>query len=133
MNALEIGFNEGMGFQINKTTKNDLIMEFKEYQDQALSTAVYNRCWSIIYPALKLSGEAGEVSEKVGKVLRDEQGIFLDEKRLELAKELGDVLWYINALAHDIGYDLETIAKMNINKLASRKERDMIHGNGDNR
>ena len=133
MKALEVGFEEGMGFQINKTTKNDLIMEFKEYQEQALSTAVYNRRWSIIYPALKLSGEAGEVSEKVGKVLRDEQGIFLDEKRLELAKELGDVLWYINALAHDIGYDLETVAKMNIEKLASRKERGMIHGSGDNR
>ena len=120
-------------FKLIKRLKNDLIMEFKEYQEQALSTAVYNRRWSIIYPALKLSGEAGEVSEKVGKVLRDEQGIFLDEKRLELAKELGDVLWYINALAHDIGYDLETIAKMNIEKLASRKERGMIHGNGDNR
>lgn len=108
-------------------------MEFKEYQEQALSTAVYNRRWSIIYPALKLSGEAGEVSEKVGKVLRDEQGIFLDEKRLEIAKELGDVLWYINALAHDIGYDLETIAKMNIVKLFKRRDENKIQGSGDNR
>ena len=108
-------------------------MEFKEYQEQALSTAVYNRRWSIIYPALKLSGEAGEVSEKVGKVLRDEQGIFLDEKRLEIAKELGDVLWYIATIADSIGATLEEVAQTNYDKLKSRKERGKIEGNGDER
>lgn len=108
-------------------------MTFDEYGKKALSTADYNKSWKIIYPALKLSGEAGEVSEKVGKVLRDEHGLFSEEKRKELIKELGDVLWYITALAHDIGYDLESVALTNIKKLSDRKARGVIHGSGDNR
>lgn len=108
-------------------------MTLNEYQDKAMTTATFKKEWEIIYPALKLSGEAGEVSEKVGKVLRDKNGIFTDEIKAELAKELGDVMWYIAALAKAFGYTLEEIATMNINKLASRKQRGVIHGIGDNR
>lgn len=105
-------------------------MNLNEYQEKAVSTAIYPPQYQVVYPALKLSGEAGEVSEKVGKALRDRGGEY---DREELAKELGDVLWYIAALAADLGYDLETIAQMNIKKLSSRKARGVLSGSGDNR
>jgi NTP pyrophosphatase (non-canonical NTP hydrolase) len=76
-----------------------------------------------------LAGEAGEVTEKVKKMLRD--GTVPDKK--EIAKELGDVLWYISALAGDFGISLEEIAQMNYEKLKSRQERNVISGSGDNR
>ena len=81
--------------------------------------------------------EAGEVSDKIKKVMRDEGlEIPLDldaDQRRAIAKELGDVLWYVTALAGDLGYALEDIATMNIDKLRDRKDRDMIHGSGDER
>jgi NTP pyrophosphatase (non-canonical NTP hydrolase) len=106
-------------------------MSLTDYQTKAMSTAIYQM--PIIYPALKLNGEAGEVAEKVGKAIRDDGGEFTAEKKAELAKEIGDVMWYCAALARDIGYDLEDIARMNLNKLASRMARGVIQGSGDNR
>lgn len=108
-------------------------MTLNEYQEQANKTAIYKDEYRIIYPALGLNGEAGEVAEKVKKIIRDGSGEFSDEKKLELAKELGDTIWYCAALARDIGIDLETIAQMNIDKLKSRQERGKISGSGDNR
>jgi len=106
-------------------------MELNEYQKEAKKTAIYPS--PIIYPALGLCGEAGEVAEKVKKVLRDNKGLFTDEKRKEIAKELGDVLWYISNTASDIGFSLEEVAQGNIDKLKSRQDRSKISGNGDNR
>ena len=108
-------------------------MNILEYQKRAIETAIYGEGSKIIYPTLGLTGEAGEVADKVKKVLRDSNGVFSDEKRIEIAKEIGDVLWYCAALANDLGYGLDLIAEMNIDKLNSRKERNMIHGSGDNR
>lgn len=108
-------------------------MNFKEYSKKALSTAVYPLDSEIVYPALGLNGEAGEVAEKVKKVIRDKGGIWTDEDKIELAKELGDCLWYINAIANDIGISLECVAKLNITKLSGRKQRNKLHGSGDNR
>lgn len=108
-------------------------MTLNEYQERALETAIFKQEYKILYPALKLAGEAGEVAEKVGKVLRDNDGDFDTEKRKELAKELGDVLWYVAALSNSLGFTLNQIGFENIQKLASRRERGMIHGNGDNR
>jgi NTP pyrophosphatase (non-canonical NTP hydrolase) len=102
-----------------------------EYQKKALETAIYDM--PIFYPALGLCGEAGEVADKVKKVIRDNNGEFSDEIKLEIAKEIGDVLWYCATLAKDLGYDLSTIAEMNYEKLKSRKTRGKIGGNGDNR
>jgi NTP pyrophosphatase (non-canonical NTP hydrolase) len=82
----------------------------------------------VLYPTLGLCGESGEVAEKVKKQVRD--GVF---NRHEVAKELGDVLWYLANICNDIGYSLEEVADLNITKLSSRKERDAIKGNGDNR
>lgn len=108
-------------------------MTLEEYQKQALVTATYPKEHNILYPALGLNGEAGEVAEKVKKVLRDNNGDFSIEKCHAIAKELGDCMWYISAMAHDIGYTLEEIGEMNINKLRSRQQRNMIHGDGDDR
>ena len=102
-------------------------MTFDEYQEFARSTAIYPEDCKVTYPALGLCGEAGEVAEKVKKNIRD--GKFLDGVGLEL----GDVLWYISALADDLGVTLEEIAQANVDKLQSRKDRGKIGGSGDNR
>ena len=108
-------------------------MTLNEYQEKALSTAIYSDNYKIIYPTLGLTGEAGEVSDKVKKVLRDKDGNFDEETNKQIALELGDVMWYCATLANDLGYTLDDICQMNYDKLQSRKNRDMIHGNGDNR
>ncbi len=108
-------------------------MTLNEYQHRALETAKYPAGHKIIYPTLGLTGEAGEVADKVKKVLRDDGGQFTDEKKLEIAKEIGDVLWYVATLSNDIGFSLEEIAWINYRKLKSRQERGKIGGSGDNR
>ena len=108
-------------------------MTFNEFQEKALSTANYGVGNKIIYPALGLCGESGEVAEKIKKTIRDKEGKFTPEISLEIAKELGDVLWYITSLANDLGFSLEEIANVNNEKTLSRKNRNVISGNGDNR
>lgn len=108
-------------------------MQFNEYQDEAVDLAVYGSGNAIIYPTLGLVGEAGEVADKVKKVLRDNNGDFTEAIKQELIKELGDVLWYIAALANDLGSNLEEVANTNLDKLHSRRDRGVIHGEGDNR
>lgn len=107
-------------------------MTFDEYSKAALSTAVYPNVGSNpIYPTLGLCGEAGEVAEKVKKMIRD--GRSRAEVREAIEKELGDVLWYVNALAREFDLRLDYIAIHNLDKLASRAKRDKLHGEGDNR
>ena len=109
-------------------------MNFTEYQNLALATAIYPKKYETIYPALGLCGEAGEVAEKVKKSIRDSLHNWPDEQfKEELTKELGDVLWYISALASDLDISLNEIAENNLQKLASRKKRNKIGGSGDNR
>jgi NTP pyrophosphatase (non-canonical NTP hydrolase) len=108
--------------------EEDRRMNFKEYQSKAVSFAIYPVTHKVLYPTLGLCGEAGEVAEKVKKQVRD--GVF---NRHEVAKELGDVLWYLANICNDIGYNLDEIADLNIDKLSSRKERNVIKGSGDNR
>lgn len=108
-------------------------MTLNEYQQKALETAIYSKEYKIIYPALGMCGEAGEVADKVKKVIRDNHQEFTPEKKGEIAKEIGDVLWYCATLAHDLGYSLEEIAEINYAKLKSRQMRGKINGEGDNR
>lgn len=103
-------------------------MDFSSYQKKAKSTAIYPEAYKLVYPALGLAGETGEVAEKVKKSIRDGN---LDVEGLK--KELGDVLWYIAAIANDMGFDLNEIAQMNLDKLESRKNRGVLQGSGDNR
>lgn len=108
-------------------------MDFTEYQEKAISTAVYNKKYAIVYPALGIAGEAGEVAEKVKKLLRDRDGVVGAEFLSLVTKEMGDVLWYLANLANDLGISLDMIAVQNIEKLQDRKERGTIHGSGDSR
>lgn len=103
-------------------------MTFNEYQEKASKTAIYPEQFKLIYPALGLAGEAGEVAEKVKKLIRD-GNLHVDD----LKKELGDVLWYISALASDLQISLDDVASTNVEKLQSRLARGVIGGNGDNR
>lgn len=108
-------------------------MTFDEYQKKAAETAIYPQRLRIVYPLIGLAGETGEVAEKVKKIIRDNDGIFNEDEKREIAKELGDVLWYLAAIARDMGYRLDDIAQINLDKIASRNERNKIHGHGDNR
>lgn len=105
-----------------------------DYQTAALSTAIYpNQGQNIVYPSLGLVGEAGEVAEKVKKVIRDNEGTLTDPVRQEIALELSDVCWYVAVLAQELDYSLEEIMQMNLAKLASRAQRGTLSGSGDNR
>jgi len=108
-------------------------MNLNDYQQAALSTAIYSEDFMIIYPAFGLASEAGEVAGKVKKVLRDNAGYFTKEKSIDIMHELGDVLWYVSAVARDLGFTLEEVAEANITKLADRAERDKLQGSGDQR
>jgi len=111
---------------------NDLTL--REYSERAGATAVYpNRGGNLTYPVLGLCGEAGEVAEKVKKIFRDCGGVVDAAKCDAIAKELGDVLWYVAATAHELGVSLEDVASRNLDKLASRKDRGKLTGSGDER
>ena len=103
-------------------------MGFDFYQEAASDTAIYKTEHQVIYPALGLAAEAGEVANKVKKILRD--GNF---DRSAIADEIGDCLWYIAALCRDLNIDMETVAYDNLEKLHSRQKRGTLRGNGDKR
>ena len=120
---------------------DDWMNAFDHYQEQCASEFAFYP-GMLIYPALGLAGEAGEVVEKVKKLVRDDE-MPLDEnfhtseidpeKRLAIALELGDVMFYVAMIADDIDYTLSEIADMNLEKLADRKNRGQLRGSGDNR
>jgi NTP pyrophosphatase (non-canonical NTP hydrolase) len=109
-------------------------MNFKDYQEKSRKTALYpNKDNNFIYPTLGLAGEAGEVAEKIKKVIRDKDGVIDDETKEMIKKELGDVLWYVSQLATELGLSLDDVAESNIKKLYDRMERGKLRGSGDNR
>lgn len=110
-------------------------MELNEYQNQALKTNISLEKYKIIYPALGLGNEAGEVLGKIKKWLRGDDGEGqMSKERIETLKgELGDVLWYLAVLADDLGLDLNEIAEKNLSKLQSRQEKGKLMGDGDTR
>lgn len=108
---------------------------FNDYQRESRKTALYPDIGGhkIVYPLFGLMGEAGEISEKVKKIFRDKGGVFTDEDKIMIKKELGDVMWYIAQIAYELDIPLEEVATHNIEKLQSRMHRGKIHGDGDNR
>ena len=105
-------------------------MTLNQYQKQAEKTKSFPEKYAIIYPALGLAEEAGEVAGKVKKWLRGDTEVLNIEAT---KKEMGDVLWYLASLATDLGITLEDIALTNIQKLQDRKKAGTIKGDGDNR
>ena len=108
-------------------------MDFSEYQKEAYKTLIHKDRDNLAYFALGVAGESGEVADKIKKIFRDKEGIMNDEDKQELAKEMGDVLWYLSQLAQYIDVDFAKIAQMNLDKLKSRQERGVLAGSGDNR
>ena len=114
--------------------KNKESMGMEQYQSRAQETAIYpGKGENLYYPTIGLNGEAGEVAEKVKKLMRDSDGMLVAEIRNAILKELGDVLWYVTDLAVEIGSSLAEVAEENIKKLSSRKKRGTLHGSGDER
>jgi NTP pyrophosphatase (non-canonical NTP hydrolase) len=107
--------------------------DFNSYQRSASKTAIYPDEHRILYPALGLAGEAGEVANKVKKLVRDGPDNRPDTWREDIASEIGDVLWYCAALATDLNLTLGMIASQNEIKLSRRKEQGTIGGSGDTR
>lgn len=109
-------------------------MTFDEYQKESLKTAVYPDAGkNFIYPTLGLCGEAGEVAEKIKKAWRDKNCHPDNNEKQEIAKELGDVLWYLTQIASELNLSLENIALLNLEKIGLRNQNDKINGSGDNR
>ena len=122
-----------LGAQSNESNKYKKVSDLDMYQKVALTTAIYPREQAIIYPTLGLAGEAGEVANKVKKIIRDGSDS-KDEKLVsEIKAEIGDCLWYIAVLANDFDIKLSDIASANIEKLALRQKNNTIHGSGDDR
>ena len=113
-------------------------MEFDTYQKQAAKYDLFEADGDLkgvgfIEKVLGLTGEAGEVADKIKKVLRDKDGVVSDEDRGLIVKELGDTLWYIAAIARYLDVDLSEVAGGNLAKLESRYQRNQLHGEGDKR
>jgi NTP pyrophosphatase (non-canonical NTP hydrolase) len=111
---------------------------FDDYQKQAITTDAYGGKGDItslafINKILGLAGESGEVVEKVKKLHRNNAGKISEEDRAELLKEVGDVLWYLSAIAYYLDGSLDEIAQNNLDKLFDRKSRGVIKSKGDNR
>ena len=122
-----------LGAQSNESNKYKKVSDLDMYQKVALTTAIYPREQAIIYPTLGLTGEAGEVANKVKKIIRDGSDKNDDSLVSEIKSEIGDCLWYIAVLASDFNIKLSDIASTNLEKLANRKKNNTIHGSGDAR
>ena len=119
---------------------------FADYQKEAAKTAVYREAIEgleandqtsemirLVYPALGLAGEAGELVNKVKKLVRGDTSLSNFFFKASLVDELGDVLWYVSALCDELGYSMADVAQMNLEKLAERAEAGTIKGSGDKR
>tara|TARA_R100001086_G_scaffold249364_2_gene188879 strand:+ start:144 stop:530 length:387 start_codon:yes stop_codon:yes gene_type:complete len=104
------------------------------YQEKACETAIFPKSQAMEYLTLGLTGESGEIANKVKKFIRD--GAAKDEylaKRIEIGYEIGDVMWYCAVLAQELEMNLGHIMEKNLEKLADRKSRGVISGSGDSR
>ena len=113
-------------------------MNLDKYQKRAAEFDLFETTMDLKSPGflekvLGLVGEAGEAADKVKKIIRDKGGYASEEDKAEIIKELGDVMWYVANVARYMGVSLSDVAEGNIEKLASRKKRNKLHGEGDNR
>lgn len=113
-------------------------MNLDEYQKKAAKFDLFEaesnlKSPSFLEKVLGLVGEAGETADKVKKIIRDKEGYASEEDKEAIIKELGDVLWYVANVARYMEVPLSEVAEDNIEKLTSRKKRNKLHGEGDNR
>lgn len=110
-------------------------MDFDDYQEKAWATANYPEAGTgdLTYVTMGLTGEAGEVSEKVKKMIRDDGGELTEERREAIIKELSDCFWYLAAFCTELNIDMSEVAQVNLDKLSDRVKRGVICGDGDNR
>ena len=113
-------------------------MKIDDYAQQAITTLSSDYAYGdanaqLMGMVLGLGGESGEVLEKFKKLLRDQKGEITEVDKQAIIKELGDILWYVTAVAHLLGSSLEEVARRNIAKLASRQQRGQLQGSGDDR
>lgn len=104
-------------------------MNFSEYQDKVVSL-ILPTAHNEAYLIPGIAGEVGELCSLYAKRVRDGKS---DNFYTNVKKELGDILWFVTALASYAGWELEDIANTNIEKLESRKARGVLGGSGDNR
>ena len=113
-------------------------MKIEDYSKQAISTLlgehdIVDMDATLLSQVFGLVGESGEVAEKFKKLIRDKQGKISEEDKQEILKELGDILWYVNAVSTLLGSSLDEVAQKNLDKVLSRKARGATQGSGDNR
>jgi len=117
-------------------------MDLRQYSEEVDKTAIHPNelpeghhpnLVGLLYCAAKLCGEAGEVSEVIGKSLRDDNGCFPPDRLEQIVKEMGDVDWYLSRICNLLGLSRENILARNVDKLKSRQQRGTLHGDGDNR
>lgn len=118
--------------------ESEVKMELNQYQEKAAESDFFEKTGDLMAPGfmekvLGLSGEAGEVSDKVKKIIRDKNGEISAEEKEGIVKELGDVMWYLAGIARYLDVSLEEVAEKNIEKLQSRKKRGVLSGSGDDR
>ena len=124
--------------------KKEVTMNFNEYQEKASKFDTFSyetfikegakvNHLGMLEKVLGLAGESGEACDKIKKLIRDNNGEISEEKKKELAKELGDILWYLAMVSKYLGMEFSKVTEMNIEKLQDRFERNKIHGSGDNR
>ena len=125
---------------MDKFDLDDPMLTMEEYANEAMNYAIYPD--ALIYPMLGLQEEVGELSGKLKRYFREnEYDVSMEdcmvemsaELRFDMARECGDVLWYLTAIASDLGYSLDEIASMNLEKLEDRQRRGRIKGSGDYR
>jgi NTP pyrophosphatase (non-canonical NTP hydrolase) len=111
-------------------------MTFDAYQNGTEKTAIYprsNELTAVVYTSLGLAGEAGEIANKVKKIIRDDNGKITDDRRDALVDEIGDCLWYLSELCSSLHVDLQSVAAGNLVKLQDRQRREKLTGSGDAR
>ena len=105
-----------------------------EYQRKAAETAIFPKEKALEYLTLGLTGESGEIANKVKKLIRD--GADREEHHAKLnaiGHEIGDVMWYFSMIARELYMNLGRVMEDNLDKLADRKARNRLQGDGDDR
>ncbi len=124
---------EARKYMKDKLFINELLTPDK-YENLAGQTAIFPKEKALEYLALGMTSEAGEVAGKVKKLIRDGEDVEgFEMKKLAIASEIGDVIWYCAMMAKEVGVPLNDIMKENLKKLHGRKERGTLQGSGDNR